>query len=944
MAGGLLGTVSGQVRLDIRQAVAAYATLRAQNARTVYALRGTGDAFVAAGQKMTVAGLALVAVFGYAVKRAADFEKKMDFFAAVSDTSAESMQRLSKFTLQLATDTIYSADQIAEGFIELGKAGVTAEQIMAGIGEAMANLGAAGDIPLAESGQIITSTIQQFDLAARDAVEVTDLLAGAANASIADITDIGVSLKYVGGVANAVGLTFEDTATAISLLAKAGIRGSTAGTSLRQMIVSLGGATEPARKVLKELGIITEDGSNKFFTQEGRLKSLAQVYQILQNQTKGLTQKERLMALRTIFNNRALSAASILTREGAKGFKEMNKEMAKTTAADVAAERLDNLSGDIEILRGNIDTLFIQGGTPFQEMLRGWTQQITKAVQAFGKLSPETQKTIFSVIGISGAVLVAMGLFTTAIGMVFRFVAAMLKLAAGFKFLFRIIKIVVVNFRWLMVALGISLGPIGWIVIAVLALAAAFVIAYKKSETFRNFVNKAAAGFMKNVVTPLVDGIKQIIEWFKLLVKDPEAAWEQLKDMLARGVVALGNLMDKVPEHVNRGLDIAIDYMIKFGSKAADQFVKMATRIIGIVVAWIGQMIDSITLDDIVTAIEFVVVEGVKAFIKFRILMLQLTIKLIIGLLKLFRALSPKLLYLLGFLIGAAIGLWVRWNSKMAQLAAQLVLRVLKFFAQLPPRAFKYIQQLQARFIMGLVRLLAAAIRYGPAIVLGIIRYLGQLPGKVFNLMVRTVSSVVRNRGKIAKAAVDFGLAINEGVMGFISGLPGAVWGILGAVISAFNSMVKSAFNSAKSFAGGLWKGFKSGLGMKSPSLIEKQMWTMTRVVGEETKKMNAETKNIQKMSGRLAKVNLADKMSTLHTMSASDRMRARMSEAAVARIQGKTGQDRAIKGDDKPKTLKIVKGQLSIDASGRAFIRGVAEEVVDENDHAEAMARRRRL
>src|SRR5690242_18655900 len=137
---GMLGTISGQVRLDVRQAVAAYAAVRAQNARTVYALRGAGDSFVQAGQTMGVAGAGMVYVFGKAVKAAADFERKMDFFGAVTDTNKKKMAELSDYTLQLAQDTIYSADQIADGLIELGKAGVSADQIMRGIGDAMANL------------------------------------------------------------------------------------------------------------------------------------------------------------------------------------------------------------------------------------------------------------------------------------------------------------------------------------------------------------------------------------------------------------------------------------------------------------------------------------------------------------------------------------------------------------------------------------------------------------------------------------------------------------------------------------------------------------------------------------------------------------------------------------------------------------------------------------
>jgi hypothetical protein len=122
-----LGEIKAQVKLDIRQAVASYATLRAQNAKTVYAMRGTGDSFVAAGRRMTTAGVGLLAVFGLAVKKAADFERKMDFFQAVTGTSAKQMKTLDDVTLQLAQDSIFTADQLADGMVELGKAGVSAK-------------------------------------------------------------------------------------------------------------------------------------------------------------------------------------------------------------------------------------------------------------------------------------------------------------------------------------------------------------------------------------------------------------------------------------------------------------------------------------------------------------------------------------------------------------------------------------------------------------------------------------------------------------------------------------------------------------------------------------------------------------------------------------------------------------------------------------------------
>lgn len=944
---GTLGTIMGQVRLDIRQAVAAYATLRAQNQRTVYAMRGTGDAFVSSGQTMAVGGAAMVYAFGRTVMAAAEFERKMDYASAVSNTTGKQMQKLSDYALQLGQDTIYSASEIADGFIELAKAGVNAEQIIGGIGEAMANLASAGDIPLAQSGQIITSTIQQFDLAARDAVAVTDLLAGAANASIADISDIGVSLKYVGGVANAAGLGLEDTMTAISLLAKAGIRGSTAGTSLRQMIVSLGGATGPAREALSELGILAEDGSNKFFTAEGNAKSLSQVFQILQNSTADLSAKQRLMYLRTIFNNRALSAASILTREGADGFRDMNREMSKTTAADVAAERLDNLSGDIEILRGNIETLMIEAGSPFQEMLRGWVQSLTKLVQWFSDLDPETQKLIMQIIGLSGVILLAMGIFSMIIGTIFRFGVAMIRLAQGAGFLWKILRIVAVNARWIAVLFGgpliAALGAVSavvWVVIAVIAaLVAGFVIAYKKSETFRNAVDAIAS--------VVWNAIKAVGSFFKLLATDPGAAWDKIKSGVETAFNAVVAWVKRLPGLIGSGLSAAASYVGGFIGRIAGWFASLPGKVLGYVAGLVSKVASYFTFENAGYAIGFLLGTAVRLFIMLRVKLLQIALSLVQGVGRFFQSLPGKVGYALGFLLGKVIGFFLRMQQRAIAFTARLVIGVINFFRRLPGRIASFLANMVVRGIALFNRFRAAAPRIAAQLVTGVIGFIRDLPGKVSNFISNMASRARDIFNRMKDNAVQIGKGIYNGLIDGITGLPGAVSDIFNNVVQAIKDKITDAFNSVRDFASGMWNGFKDGLGINSPSLIEKQMYQMTRVAGEETDKMRKNVIRIQGLSKQLVtrsagsdnpKMSSGDleyrRLAMMHSMNQN---RAR---TLMAASQGRPAAP-AARPIQQPKGSKIVSGELDLTPNGRAFIRGVAEEVYGDNDSFEVTTTR---
>lgn len=937
---GSLGTIMGQVRLDVRQAVAAYAALRAQNQRTIYAMRGTSEAFIASGRTMTVAGAAMIYAIGKVVMAAAEFERKMDFFAAVTDTNKKKMRELSDFTLQLAQDTIYSADEIAEGFIELGKAGVDADQIMRGIGEAMANLGAAGDIPLAESGQIITSVIQQYDLSAQKAVRVTDLLAGAANASIADITDIGVSLKYVGGVANAAGLTFEDTATAISLLAKAGIRGSTAGTSLRQMIVSLGGATGPAREVLQELGIITEDGGNKFFDAEGKAKSLSDVFQILQDATADLTQKERLMALRTIFNNRALSAASILTREGAKGFRQMNREMSKTTAADVARERLDNLSGDIEILKGNLQTLVIEAGGPFQKTMRKWVQQLTRLVQAFGDLDPKTQEMIYQGIAFAGVGLLILGAFNLVLGVIFKFIAHMKRMGPAVKFVWKLIMAlfgglrglaklligpIIAALSGLAAALGISVGVLLAIIAAIAALAAGFVWAYRNIEGFRNAVNAVAK--------PLYKVYQALWKFIKLLFTDPGQAWEIIK----KGGEIIADFAADLRDKMGQAFDWVLNKIRQFASQAWSWFTNMVSNILSTVGSFISKLLSYFTLRNLGYVIGFAIGTVIRLFATMPPRILAIVLNLVNRVVGFFGKLAPRVGYWIGFLVGRAIRLFVGLQQRAIGIIARLIARVLVFFAKLPGRVGNFVKNMVTKAMILFVQFATEAPQKIGELVDGVVNFVQNLPTKIGDWFSKAKAKGLQILSKFQSEAFDFGHGIVNAILGQIRSLPDTIGGILQAAIDAFLSVIQSAYNAARDFAGGLWNGFRDGLGISSPSYIERAMWQITGVMDKETRRMKKQVLGVQSLSRRLAETQITRpdipgpqatrQYARLASMQAANQNRARMLVGAVGNRGAARRLVTSAQRDNTRREFVITNWR-----TGEGYFRDVAQDVVDEN------------
>lgn len=359
----------------------ALAGLESTSARVANVITG---AFELAAKSALAAGAAVSAGLGVSIKVAADYEQQLSAIAAVSNKveleAAGGMNALSQVALQLGKDTAFSAREAAAGMEEMVKAGVGIQDVMGGGARAALDLAAAGAVSVSEAATVAATSMNAFALKGSDLTMIADTLAGASVASATDVHQLGYALQSVGAVAHTVGLSFEDTTTAIAVLASAGLKGSDAGTSLKTMLMNLSPSTDKATTAMKELGIITADGANQFFTAEGSAKSMGEIAEVLQRSLAGLTKQQQLQKLETIFGTDAIRAAAIMAEQGAEGFAHMAAEMgAAGTAQDIANKRLDNLKGSLERLRGTLETIAISVGMQFTPILKRGVDVLTEA-------------------------------------------------------------------------------------------------------------------------------------------------------------------------------------------------------------------------------------------------------------------------------------------------------------------------------------------------------------------------------------------------------------------------------------------------------------------------------------------------------------------------------------------------------------------------------------
>jgi TP901 family phage tail tape measure protein len=352
-----------------------------------------------------VAGIALAGMAGYAIKAAADFDKAMSGVQAATHASAKDISALRQAALQAGKDTQYSATQAAQGITELSKAGVSTADILGGGLKGALSLAAAGQIDVGEAAETAASAMTQFGLSGKDIPHIADLLAAGAGKAQGSVHDMGYALSQSGLVASQFGLSIEDTTGTLAAFASAGLIGSDAGTSFKTMLLALANPADKTKVAMENLGISAYDTQGKFV-------GITNLAEQLKTKLGGLTQAQRDQTLAMIFGTDAIRGANVLYKEGGAGIQDwIKKTYDAGYATRNAAELTNNLSGDIERLKGSVETLAISSGSGANGGLRVLTKSLDAMVGQFLNMPSAVGGTATVLAAVGGVALVALAGF-----------------------------------------------------------------------------------------------------------------------------------------------------------------------------------------------------------------------------------------------------------------------------------------------------------------------------------------------------------------------------------------------------------------------------------------------------------------------------------------------------------------------------------------------------
>lgn len=377
-------------------------------------ISGIGKNISSAGSTLTkTVTLPLVGIAGAGLKVATDFEKGMSEVRAISGATGKDFDALREKAIELGADTAFSSNEVAAAMTEMAKAGWNADLIVKEMGGVLSAAAASGE-GLASVATIVADAMTGFADETLTSTKVADLLTQAANSGTIGIADLGESFKYIAPVAGAMGLSIEDTTTAISAMSMAGIKGSQAGTALRTMLTNLVNPSDSAATVMEELGISATNA-------DGSMKSLDEIVANLRDGFSGLTEAEKAQSAAILAGKTGMSGMLALLNLTEEEYNAIAESMdnAGGVAEETAAIMQDNLQSKIEQLGGALESLAIKMADYVLPYLQQFVVWLTGLIDKFTNLDESTQKTILVIAGIAaaiGPVLLIVGKLTTGVG------------------------------------------------------------------------------------------------------------------------------------------------------------------------------------------------------------------------------------------------------------------------------------------------------------------------------------------------------------------------------------------------------------------------------------------------------------------------------------------------------------------------------------------------
>ncbi len=649
-----------------------------------------GGGLTKAGKKMSKLSLAVGGLGVASVKTAANFEQSMAQVGATmgysvdelhdsTSEASQNMKMLSDFAQEMGAKTKFSASESADALNYMALAGYDAEKSMQMLPNVL-NLAAAGDMDLARASDMVTDAQTAFGMDIPRTTQMVDEMAKAASTGNTSVEQLGDAFLTVGGLAQELNggmVTLADGTQvsvdgvqeleiALTAMANSGIKGSEAGTHMRNMLLKLSSPTSDGTQRLAELGVAVFDDTGKMRSLKdimGDLKdNMSNMIPVFEKEYKAmqemspeeltkaiedgniavehfgvslldnegnlrdwndilldindtfengaLTQEQKIQSISDLFNTRDLASAESLLGAVNQDWDSIGESIlgAEGAAQKMADVQLDTLEGQITIMKSALEGAAIS----FGKLLIPHLTEAAKKLQGFltwlGELPEGSKKVILMVGGIVtalGPLLVGIGKVATGIGGIMKLGGLLSKIS---------------GLTGIVTKLGGALGfltkiPVaGWIGIIITAILAVMSCLDGGEEMVAELPDKIME-VIQNIIDGIIDAIPTILEMIPTVLDGIiNMIIEFVPAMIQAGIQIFTALVQALPtiiDNIVAAIPQIIGSVLMTLTNAIPQIISAGITLISSLVQALPTIIQNV-----VAAIPHIILGLVEAIIK----------------------------------------------------------------------------------------------------------------------------------------------------------------------------------------------------------------------------------------------------------------------------------------------------------------------------------------
>lgn len=537
----------------------------------------------------TGAGVAALGAFAASsVKTGAEFDSSMSQVAATSGKTMEELEssvgsvdtafghfdgNLREYAKFMGANTAFSAKQAADALNYMALAGYDTQTSMDMLPNVL-NLAAAGNMDLATASDMVTDAQTALGLTLDETSTMVDQMAMASSKSNTSVAQLGEAYLTLGATGRNLAGGTTELSTVLGVLADNGIKGAEGGTHLRNAIISLQTPTKDGTEALKKMGMTYDD----MYDSAGNMRSLPEIFQQMSSAMDGMTQAQKDAIVGGLFNKADLASINALLGTTGERWDELEGYISDATGAaqKMADTQLDNLEGDITLLKSAFEGLQIQVAEKLSPAFRDIVQSLTNFITNIEKYIP-----------IITAAATAFGTFAVVVNIS----SILQKVAVAAKALFAVFTT--------------GTGPIGLIIAGLAALVTWFITTYNTNEDFRNKVNEiwenvkeTISGVVETIVGFFGETIPQALEslkeWFSNALNTIVETFQQwgenistfITETIPQWIESIGEFFAQLPEKIGYALGFAIGKFLLWGVELVTWAQTAIPAFIESVVTW----------------------------------------------------------------------------------------------------------------------------------------------------------------------------------------------------------------------------------------------------------------------------------------------------------------------------------------------------------------------